>query len=85
MRIKNWIFIINLTDKIFIETLFDNGLLEYSNKKRIIEESVHNGVVTFKTIDGEVYKLKIFTEYAELSIGSDFYLKWIGTYNINFK
>lgn len=75
---------INLTDRIYIETVYKENVIFSSEKKRILEESVNDGVVTFKTIDEETYNFKIFEEYAELTIDSDLNLKWIGTYNINF-
>lgn len=85
IRIENYAFKINLTDMIFIETQIDkNGLINYSNKKRIIKETVNNGIVSFKTIDGIDYNLEIFKDHAELTIESDHQLKWTGKYDIDF-
>lgn len=75
---------INLTDDIFIETSSDkNDIIISSNKSKIKNESVNNGVVTFETFNGVLYKLIILEEFATLEVEGD-NLKWIGTYKIDF-
>lgn len=72
----------NKSNRPDIETVYKENVIFSSEKKRILEESVNDGVVTFKTIDEETYIFKIYEEYAELTIDSDLNLKWIGNFNI---
>lgn len=80
---KIYLFKINLSDKLFLETYMDVSNLLYSKKSRIYKEHVENGVVYFETPDFK-YQFYIFREHGELILEEDSGLKWIGKYNIDF-